>query len=129
MEAAGLSKTNFDDVVIAFYAVKDSLATDATAGHVQVRNMVRPSADLRHDHIGQVGDKLTNSSTPNYERKTSTVSPRGQVRLPRLPEPAMHLDFTRKEVIEMARNGSLKLALQKNGPAYRDEINRILAGK
>jgi hypothetical protein len=41
----------------------------------------------------------------------------------------MHLDFTRKEVIEMARNGSLKLALQKNGPAYRDEINRILAGK
>ena len=34
MEAAGLSKTNFDDVVIAFYAVKDSLATDATAGHV-----------------------------------------------------------------------------------------------
>jgi hypothetical protein len=128
MNRNGLSTVNFDDMCTAFATIKDSLATDATAGHVEVVSVVRTTPELRRDHIGEVARVQTNSSMPNYERKTSTVSPRGQVRLPRLPEPSVHLDLTKQEIIAMPP-AKLKMMLAKGGKSTLDEVNRILQGR
>jgi hypothetical protein len=107
-------------------------------GHVRAANRVINSAALEEAFMEL--RKTGTLAEPKIEQERHTdlqrsrIAPQPLSSIVRIPKPAVHLGFTREELIKMAREKfpEFKKLVQKfriKGPEYEKELNRILNAK